>query len=444
MTQTTQDADGRVAVGLLGLGTVGSGTITLLRRSAAEIERRCGARIEVRRALVRDLRRARSVDAEAVPLTLEPKDILEDPQIQIVVELMGGLEPARTYVEAALCAGKHVVTANKALIAKHGSALFRVADEHGVTLSFEAAVGGGIPIIKTLRESLASNRIDQVIGIVNGTSNYILTEMAQGDASFETALAQAQALGYAEADPTFDVEGIDAAHKLSILAAIAFGAPITFDAVYTEGISHLTAVDIRFAHELGYRIKHLAIAIRHHEGIELRVHPTLVPAHRLMANVAGVMNAVFVRGDAIGEALLYGAGAGAAATASAVVADITDVMRVIEAEPRYRVPHLGFRAGAIEPQPLLPVSEVVTAYYLRLAVIDHPGALAEITRALADAGVSIESLRQLPPSEEGVATLVLLTHGVKEAQLDAALARIGQLDVVRERITRLRLHQFDE
>lgn len=434
-----------VKIGLLGLGTVGVGTVKLLSRSAAEIERRTGCRIEVARAAVRDPDKERGFGNRAIVLTTDPQDIVDDPEIHIVVELIGGYDPTYRLVMSAIAAGKHIVTANKALIAKHGNEIFAEAQKRGVIVAFEAAVGGGIPIIKAIRESLAGNRIQWLAGIVNGTTNYILTEMRDRGLDFQTALSEAQELGYAEADPTFDVEGIDAAHKLTILAAIAFGIPLQLEHVYTEGISAISREDIAYAEELGYSVKHLAIAECHPHGIELRVHPTLLPHRRLIANIDGVINAILVHGDAVGDTLYYGAGAGANPTASAVVADIIDVVRVLTADPNHRVPYLGFQPQAIADLPILSMEAIETAYYLRLPVEDHPGVMAEITRILADLEISIEAIMQKPPEpEQETVPIILLTHRVRERQMNEALHRIARMDALRGRITRIRLQYFDD
>ncbi|MFP5344492.1 MAG: homoserine dehydrogenase, partial [Gammaproteobacteria bacterium] len=373
-----------VKIGLLGLGTVGGGTINVLARNAGEITRRAGRGIEVTHAAARDLKKARICKTAGIKLTAKPMEVVSDPEIEIVAELMGGMDPARELVLHAIANGKHVVTANKALIARHGNEIFRAARAKGVMVAFEAAVGGGIPIIKAIREGLAGNRIEWLAGIVNGTSNFILTEMRDKDRDFADVLAEAQRLGYAEADPAFDIEGIDAAHKLTILAAIAFGIPLQFDKVYTEGVTRVTRDDVNYAEQFGYRIKHLAIARRTPAGVQLRVHPTLIPRRRLIANVDGVMNAVVVTGDAVGPTLYYGAGAGAEPTASAVVADLVDVVRALTSDPENRVPHLAFQPDALSDLPILPMEQVETAYYLRLQAADRPGVLADVTRILAD------------------------------------------------------------
>ncbi|MCL5061056.1 MAG: homoserine dehydrogenase [Candidatus Thermoplasmatota archaeon] len=431
-----------INVGLLGLGTVGGGTLTVLRRNATEITRRAGREIRVLRAAVRDLEKAKALAGD-LPLTTNPFDVVDDPDIDIVVELIGGLEPARELVMRAIANGKHVVTANKHLVAQHGNEIFAAAQAKGVMVAFEAAVAGGIPIIKALREGLTANRIEWLAGIINGTSNFILTEMRDKGAPFEDALKEAQRLGYAETDPTFDIEGIDAAHKLTILSAIAFGIPMQFDRAYTEGISKLTREDVQYAEELGYRIKLLGIARRAENGIELRVHPTLIPERRLIANVDGAMNAVLVKGDAVGPTLYYGAGAGAEPTASAVVADLVDVTRLHTADPHHRVPHLAFQPDRLADTPILPMDEVRTAYYLRLRAFDRPGVLADITRILADGDISIDAMVQKEPAEgEEQVDIILLTHVTVEKNVNAAIARIEALDTVAGQVMRIRLEEL--
>ncbi|AHE97698.1 homoserine dehydrogenase [Thioalkalivibrio paradoxus] len=429
-----------VKIGLLGLGTVGCGTVDVLDRNAGEIARRAGRGIAVVAAAVRDLARPRGCALEGVRLTADPVAVVDDPEVEVVVELMGGTEPARELVLRAIAAGKHVVTANKALIALHGNEIFARAHERGVMVAFEAAVAGGIPIIKALREGLAGNRIEWVAGIINGTGNFILTEMRDHGRDFADVLAEAQRLGYAEADPTFDVEGIDAAHKLCILAAIAFGIPLQFDRVHVEGISGITREDVTFAGELGYRIKHLGIARRAEGGFELRVHPTLIPERRLIANVDGVMNAVLVKGDAVGPTLYYGAGAGADATASAVVADLVDVVRALTADPENRVPHLAFQPDALSDQPILPMAEVRTSFYLRLRACDRPGVLADIARVLGQHSISIEALLQREPDpDRGEATIIILTHQVREGDMHSAIAELEALEHLTSPVTRIRM-----
>jgi homoserine dehydrogenase len=430
-----------IKVGLLGLGTVGGGTLTVLRRNQQEITRRAGREIHVVMAAVRDLKKAEKHNGDNLKLTTNPFDVVDNPEIDIVVELIGGLSPAKELVMLAIEKGKHVVTANKHLIAKHGNEIFAAAQAKGVMVAFEAAVAGGIPIIKAIREGLTANRIEWVAGIINGTTNFILSEMRDKGLSFDTVLAEAQRLGYAEADPTFDVEGIDAAHKLTILSAIAFGIPMQFDKAYTEGIATLTGDDVKYAERLGYRIKLLGITKRRDKGVELRVHPTLIPEKRLIANVDGAMNAVLVKGDAVGSTLYYGAGAGAEPTASAVVADLVDVTRLATADPHHRVPHLAFQPDALQSDlPILPMDEVETAYYLRMEVADETGVLADITRILADADISIDALMQREPEEgESSTDLVLLTHETVEKNMNTAIARIEGLNSVHGKVTRIRL-----
>ncbi|WP_297375248.1 homoserine dehydrogenase [Acidiferrobacter sp.] len=432
-----------VRVGLLGFGVVGGGTLTVLTRNAHEIARRAGRGIEIVKILTRDPGKHRAQPAPEGLITTDAAQILDDPTIEVVVETMGGIEPARSYILAAINKGKHVVTANKALIATAGNEIFAAARARGVVVAFEAAVAGGIPIIKAIREGLAGNRIRGVAGIINGTCNYILTEMREHKTEFATALAQAQKLGYAEADPHFDIDGIDAAHKLTILAAIAFGIPLAFKQVYIEGIRDLESADIAYAAELGYRVKHLGIARRVADGIELRVHPVLIPHKRLIANVDGVMNAILVSGDAVGSTLFYGPGAGAEPTGSAVVADIVDVVRTLTTDPELRVPHLAFQPDALSDGPILDMADVTTACYLRCEAENRPGVLADITRILADLGISIEAILQKAP-EPGAHTVpvILLTHGVREAQTDAAIARIAALSAVTGKIRRLRVESF--
>lgn len=429
-----------VNIGLLGLGTVGGGTVRVLRRNAAEITRRAGREIRILAASARSLDRPRICDTTGIRLTTDSRAIVTDPDIDIVVELIGGLQPARELVLEALEQGKHVVTANKMLIALHGNEIFAKARDNGLTVAFEAAVAGGIPIIKALREGLAGNRVEWLAGIINGTCNFILTEMREKGRDFADVLAEAQALGYAEADPGFDVDGIDAAHKLTILASIAFGIPLQFDKVYVEGIRDITALDVSYAEALGYRIKLLGIARRNERGIELRVHPTLIPERRLIANVNGVMNAVLVRGDAVGPTLYYGAGAGAEPTASSVVADIIDVVRALTSDPDNRVPHLAFQPGAIADLPLLPITEVETAYYLRLSAEDRPGVLADVTRILANHAISIEAIIQKePPRGETQLPVIMLTHKVREHELDQAIAAIEALPTIGGPVKRIRM-----
>ncbi|MFO7602468.1 MAG: homoserine dehydrogenase [Gammaproteobacteria bacterium] len=429
-----------VNVGLLGLGTVGGGTVNVLKRNAEEIARRAGRGIQVTHAAARDLSRPRICDTTGIQLTTDPMAVVNDPDVEIIVELIGGDGLAKELVEKAIANGKHVVTANKALIAKHGNEIFQAAQARGVMVAFEAAVAGGIPIIKAIREGLAGNEIQWLAGIINGTGNFILTEMKDKGRDFADVLQEAQELGYAEADPTFDVEGIDAAHKLTILASIAFGIPLQFDAAYTEGITRITAEDVNYAETLGYRIKHLGISRRTDKGIELRVHPTLIPERRLIANVDGVMNAVLVMGDAVGPTLYYGAGAGAEPTASAVVADLVDVVRALTSDPENRVPHLAFQADALSDLPVLSMDEVETAYYLRMQVDDKPGVMAEVASILGKEGISIEALLQKEPVGNSTdVPVIMLTHRVLEARMNQAIARIEALPSIRGKVTRIRM-----
>lgn len=432
-----------VKVGLLGMGTVGGGTVNVLSRNAEEIARRAGRGIQITHAATRDVNKARICDTTDITLTTNPQDVVSDPEVQIVIELIGGDTLARELVLSAISNGKHVVTANKALIAKHGNEIFAAAQKQGVVVAFEAAVAGGIPIIKALREGLAGNRVEWLAGIINGTGNFILTEMRDNGSDFGDVLAEAQRLGYAEADPTFDVEGIDAAHKLTILASIAFGIPLQFEACYTEGITKITREDVVYAEELGYRIKHLGVACRTDAGVELRVHPTLIPERRLIANVDGVMNAVLVKGDAVGPTLYYGAGAGADPTASAVVADVVDVVRTLTSDPENRVPHLAFQADALSDLPILPMSDVETAYYVRLQCVDKPGVLANVASILGDSDISIEAIVQKEPMGDAPATIILLTHRVNEGKMNQAIAAIEALDTVTGEVTRIRLEHLD-
>ncbi|NBV74771.1 MAG: homoserine dehydrogenase [Methylococcaceae bacterium] len=429
-----------VKVGVIGLGTVGGGTVNVLKRNAQEIARRAGREIVVSRAAARNLDQPRICDTHGIDLTTDPFLIVNDPDIDVVVELMGGYALARELVLTAIENGKHVVTANKALIALHGNEIFAAASRKGVMVLFEAAVAGGIPIIKAIREGLSGNRIKWLAGIINGTGNFILTEMRDKGRDFADVLAEAQALGYAEADPTFDVEGIDAGHKLTILASIAFGIPLQFDKVFTEGITRITRLDVEYAEELGYRIKHLGIARNTEQGVELRVHPTLIPNRRLIANVNGVMNAVLVCGDAVGPTLYYGAGAGAEPTASAVVADLVDVVRAMTSDPENRVPHLAFHADAIVDLPILPAEEIRTAYYLRLTAEDKPGVLADVTRILAGHNISIEALIQKEPLKDQTSvSIIMLTQLTSEKEMNAAIAEIEALATVTGQVARIRL-----
>ena len=432
-----------IHVGLLGIGTVGGGTFAVLRRNQEEITRRAGRAITLKVVADKDLERAKRIVAGAAEVTADAYSVVRNPEIDIVVELIGGTNVAKDLIMQAIDNGKHVVTANKALLAQHGTEIFSAAQRKGVMVAFEAAVAGGIPIIKALREGLTANRIEWIAGIINGTSNFILSEMRDKGASFEEALRQAQERGYAEANPTFDIEGIDAAHKLTILSAIGFGIPMQFEKAYTEGISKLTRQDIRYAEELGYRIKLLGITRRTPDGIELRVHPTLIPARRLIANVEGVMNAILVKGDAVGQTLYYGAGAGAEPTASAVVADLVDVTRLHTADPEHRVPHLAFQPEALSDIPILPMDQVETAYYLRLRVLDRPGVLADITRILADLSISIDAMVQKEPGEgEDQVDIIMLTHLTVEKNINAGIARIEKLPANLGKVTRIRLEEL--
>lgn len=433
-----------VKIGILGLGTVGCGTVSVLARNGQEIARRAGREIKIVQASTRDLQKKRPCPVDGITLVQDPRTIVHNPEIEVIVELIGGYEPARTLVLEAIAHGKHVVTANKALIAVHGNEIFARAQKQGVMVAFEAAVAGGIPIIKTVREGFAGNRIEWIAGIINGTSNFILTEMRDKGADFAEVLKEAQRLGYAEADPTFDVEGIDSAHKLTILAAIAFGIPLKFEQAYIEGINRITRTDVQYAEKLGYRLKLLGIARRTNGGVELRVHPTLIPERRLIANVDGAMNAVLVKGDAVGPMLLYGAGAGAEPTASAVVADLVDVVRTLTVDPHNRVPHLAFHPDALVDLPILPIEEVHTSYYLRLNALDKPGVLADVTRILADFGISIESILQKEPrTGEETVPVIILTQRVREKNMNAAIARIENLASIKGPVARIRLEHLN-
>ncbi len=431
----------RIKVGLLGIGVVGGGTWKVLTGNAGEIERRVGRGIEVVAVAARDLDKARRLVGETVRLTEDGMSIVRDPEIDIIVELVGGESVAREWIMEAIAQGKHVVTANKALLAKHGNEIFRAAAEKGVMVAFEAAVAGGIPVIKAIREGLAANRIQWVAGIINGTTNYILSEMRVRGVSFEEALADAQRLGYAEADPTFDVEGVDAAHKLSLLASLAFGIPVQFDKAHIEGISELAREDIAHAERLGYRIKLLGVTRRSAKGIELRVHPTLIPAERLLANVEGAMNAVLVSGDAVGPTLYYGQGAGELPTASAVVADLVDVARLQAADPGHQVPSLAFQPNAMVDIPILSMDDVVSSYYLRLRVEDRPGVLADLARILSDSHISINSMFQEPHGEAD-ADIIFLSHQAREGDVNRALEKIQSLPFVKSRVIRLRMENL--
>ena len=435
-----------IQVGLLGIGTVGAGTFNVLKRNQEDIRRRAGRGIEVTMVAARNTERARSVTGDGVEVVSDPFAVVNHPDIDIVVELIGGYELSRELVLQAIANGKHVVTANKALVALHGNEIFAAAQEKGVIVAFEAAVAGGIPIIKALREGLTANRIESVAGIINGTTNFILSEMRDKGLDFATVLAQAQALGYAEADPTFDIEGVDAAHKLTIMSAIAFGIPVQFDKAYVEGISQLQAVDIRYAEQLGYRIKLLGITRRTTtaagEGIELRVHPTLIPAARLIANVEGAMNAVLVHADALGVTLYYGKGAGAEPTASAVIADLVDVTRLATVDPSGRVPHLAFQPNQMSDMAIMPMADITTSYYLRVHVQDQLGVMADLTRILADGGISIDAVLQKEPGDQTDIDIIMLTHQTQEKSIDAAIARIEAMPTVIGKVTRIRLESL--
>ncbi|MDD5181271.1 MAG: homoserine dehydrogenase [Gallionellaceae bacterium] len=429
-----------INVGLLGIGTVGGGAFTVLARNAEEITRRAGRPIRITVVADKNMELANKVTQGACRVTDDAFSVVNDPEIDIVIELIGGYGVAKELVLKAIANGKHVVTANKALLATHGNEIFKAAQDKGVMVAFEAAVAGGIPIIKAVREGLSANRIEWIAGIINGTTNFILSEMRDKGLSFDAVLKEAQRLGYAEADPTFDIEGVDAAHKITILSALAFGTPMQFDKAYIEGIARLDASDIKYAEQLGYRIKLLGITRRTPDGVELRVHPTLIPAKRLIANVEGAMNAVLVQGDAVGATLYYGKGAGAEPTASAVIADLVDVTRMHTADPENRVPHLAFQPDQLADLPILPMDEVQTCYYLRLRVQDEPGVLADITRVLADEKISIDAMIQKEPGEgEYEADLVLLTHLTREKRTNAAIARLEKLLVVKGKVTRIRM-----
>ncbi|PLX66872.1 MAG: homoserine dehydrogenase [Azoarcus sp.] len=429
-----------INVGLLGIGTVGGGTFTVLKRNEEEITRRAGRPIRITTVADKNLVLAREVAGDDVKLTDDAFSVVTDPEIDIVIELIGGYGVARELVLKAIENGKHVVTANKALLAVHGNEIFAAAQEKGVMVAFEAAVAGGIPIIKALREGLSANRIQWLAGIINGTTNFILSEMRDRGLPFAEVLKEAQALGYAEADHTFDIEGVDAAHKATIMSAIAFGIPMQFDKAHIEGITKLESIDISYAEQLGYRIKLLGIAKKRDDGVELRVHPTLIPEKRLIANVEGPMNAVLVQGDAVGATLYYGKGAGAEPTASAVIADLVDVTRLHTADPEHRVPHLAFQPDQVHDLSVLPIDEIITSYYLRMRVEDQPGVLADITRILADSDISIDAMIQKEPAEgESQTDIIMLTHQTVEKNANAAIARIEALDVVKGKVTRLRL-----
>ena len=441
-----------IQVGLLGIGTVGSGVFNVLQRNQDEISRRAGRGIEIAMVADLDVERAKSVVGSKVQVVNDARAVIANPDIDIVIELIGGYGVAKALVLEAIAAGKHVVTANKALLAVHGTEIFAAASAKGVMVAFEAAVAGGIPIIKALREGLTANRIQWIAGIINGTTNFILSEMRDKGLDFDVVLKEAQRLGYAEADPTFDIEGVDAAHKASIMSAIAFGIPVQFDKAYVEGITKLGAADIKYAEQLGYRIKLLGITKRAEKGIELRVHPSLVPSKRLIANVEGAMNAVVVQGDAVGTTLYYGKGAGSEPTASAVIADLVDIARLHTADPEHRVPHLAFQphtlTDAMGALPVLPMSEVVTSYYLRLRVADQAGVLAKVTGLLAEAGVSIDAVLQREADEVGgegstQTDLIILTHDTREGTMDAVIAQMQALPTVLAPITRIRKEELN-
>lgn len=432
-----------VKVGILGLGTVGSGTFNVLKRNQKEIRGRAGRGIEVVMVADRDVERARKIVGGDCEVVSDGNLVVNNPDIDIVVELIGGYDVAKDFVLKAIANGKHVVTANKALLALHGNEIFQAAQEKKVIVAFEAAVAGGIPIIKALREGLTANRIEWIAGIINGTTNFILSEMREKGLDFDTVLKEAQALGYAEADPTFDIEGYDAAHKVTIMSALAFGIPVQFNKAHVEGINKLNAIDIKYAEQLGYRIKLLGIAKRMPDGIELRVHPTLIPAKRLIANVEGAMNAVLVNSDAVGATLYYGKGAGSEPTASAVIADLVDIARLESVNPEHRVPPLAFQPDAMKNTPVLPMSEVTTSYYLRMQVKDQPGVLAEITRILADLNISIDAFLQKEPQEgETLVDIIILTHLTQEKNMDAAIEKVENLSTVMGKVTKIRLEEL--
>ncbi|MEQ1682963.1 MAG: homoserine dehydrogenase [Burkholderiaceae bacterium] len=432
-----------IQVGLLGIGTVGSGTFNVLQRNQEEIQRRAGRGIRVTMVADLDTARAKAIVGDSAQVVSDARLVIANPEIDIVIELIGGYGIARTLVMEAIAAGKHVVTANKALLAVHGTEIFAAAREKGVVVAFEAAVAGGIPIIKALREGLTANRIEWIAGIINGTTNFILSEMRAKGLDFDVVLKEAQRLGYAEADPTFDIEGVDAAHKATIMSAIAFGTPVQFDKAHVEGITKLNAADIRYAEQLGYRIKLLGITKRRANGIELRVHPTLVPAKRLIANVEGAMNAVVVQGDAVGTTLYYGKGAGSEPTASAVIADLVDITRLHTADPGHRVPHLAFQPGELHDTRILPIDEVVTAYYLRLQVADQAGVLARITGILAERDISIDALLQRESAEgEAQTDVIILTHDTVEGRMNEAIAQMQALPTVLAPIVRIRKEEL--
>ena len=433
-----------IRVGLLGLGVVGGGTIEVLRRNREEIARRAGREILITHATAKNLDKSRDFALDGIELVADAHALVSNPEIDIICELIGGDTNTKDLVLAAIAHGKHVVTANKALLARHGTEIFAAAQKHQVMVAFEAAVAGGIPIIKALREGLSANRIEWIAGIINGTSNFILSEMRSRGASFESVLKEAQAKGYAEADPSFDIEGIDAAHKLTILSAIAFGTPVQFESAYTEGISKLTDKDIKYAEQLGYRIKLLGITRWTKAGIELRVHPTLIPEKRLIANVEGVMNAVLVKGDAVGATLYSGRGAGAEATASAVIADLVDVTRMLTSDPEHRVPHLAFQPDQLRDTPILPIEKIETAYYLRISAYDKPGVMADVTRILADSHISIDAMLQKEAEEgEDIVDVIILSHRCIEENANAAIQKIEGLPTIVGKVVRIRLEELN-
>ncbi|MCZ4064389.1 homoserine dehydrogenase [Oxalobacter aliiformigenes] len=432
-----------VKVGILGLGTVGSGTFNVLKRNQKEIRGRAGRGIEVVMVADRNVEMARRIVNGDCEVVSDGDLLVNNPDVDIVVELIGGYGVARDFVLKAIANGKHVVTANKALLALHGNEIFEAAQNKKVIVAFEAAVAGGIPIIKALREGLTANRIEWIAGIINGTTNFILSEMREKGLDFDTVLKEAQELGYAESDPTFDIEGFDAAHKATIMSALAFGIPVQFDKAYVEGITKLEAIDIKYAEQLGYRIKLLGITKRMENGIELRVHPTLIPSKRLIANVEGAMNAVLVNSDAVGASLYYGKGAGSEPTASAVIADLVDIARLESVNPEHRVPHLAFQPDALANTPILPMSEVTTSYYLRMQVKDQPGVLADITRILADLKISIDAFLQKEPMEgETLVDIIILTHLTQEKNMDAAIEKVENLSTVMGKVTKIRLEEL--
>jgi len=432
-----------INVGLLGIGTVGGGTYTVLTRNAEEISRRAGRPINIVVVADKNIELAKGLTNGACRVTDDAFSVVNDPEVNIVIELIGGTGVAKELVLKAIRNGKHVVTANKALLAIHGNEIFLAAQQMRVMVAFEAAVAGGIPIIKAVREGLAANRIEWIAGIINGTTNFILSEMRDKGLGFDTVLKEAQRLGYAESDPTFDIEGVDAAHKITILAAIAFGIPMQFDRAYIEGISKLDATDIKYAEQLGYRIKLLGITKRTTDGVELRVHPTLIPGKRLIANVEGAMNAVLVQGDAVGATLYYGKGAGAEPTASAVIADLVDVTRMHTVDPQNRVPHLAFQPNQLADLKILSMDDVQTSYYLRMHVQDKPGVLADITRILADEQISIDAVIQKEPGEGEIQTdLIMLTHQTREKRINSAITKIEALKVITGKVVRIRLEEL--